>query len=62
MKDSKTRKSFDDRLFGAVYPELGWDKGCICPYYLRWKDLNTPVEREPKVVRRAKATKSAKHT
>ena len=34
---SKTRKIFDDRLFGRVYPLLGWDKNCKCKYYLKWK-------------------------
>ena len=33
----KTRKIFDDRLFGRVYPLLGWDKNCKCRYYLKWK-------------------------
>ena len=31
----KTRKIFDDRLFGRVYPLLGWDKNCRCKYYLK---------------------------
>ena len=34
---SKTRKIFDDRLFGRVYPLLGWDKNCKCKYYFKWK-------------------------
>ena len=33
----KTKKKFDDRLFGTTYPILGWDKNCYCPYYLKWK-------------------------
>ena len=33
----KSRKYFDDRLFGTVYPLLGWDENCKCKYYLKWK-------------------------
>ena len=35
----KTRKIFDDRLFGRVYTLLGWDKNCKCKYYLKWKKI-----------------------
>ena len=38
MKASKTRRVFDSRLFGEVYPLLGWDQDCGCPYYLKWLD------------------------
>ena len=34
--ESNTKKVFDDRLFGVIYKELGWDKKCICRYYLNW--------------------------
>ena len=37
LTHSETRDAFDDRLFGYVYPSLGWDKNCKCPYYLKWK-------------------------
>ena len=36
----KTKKKFDDRLFGTIYPILGWDKNCHCLYYLKWKKKN----------------------
>ena len=32
---SKTKKRFDDRLFGSVYNKLEWDKDCSCPYFLK---------------------------
>ena len=41
MKDSKVRSKFDDRLFGEVYKKLGWDRGCVCPYYLKWMRLKS---------------------
>lgn len=43
MKESKTRRLFEDRLFGQVYLLLGWDKDCQCKYYIQWvyeTDLN----------------------
>ena len=33
----KTKRIFDDRLFGQIYKLLGWDLDCDCPYYLEWK-------------------------
>ena len=35
---SKTRDIFDDRLFGYIYPSLGWDTNCKCPYYSKWEE------------------------
>ena len=32
----KTRKIFDDRLFGTVYSLLSWDENYKCKYYLKW--------------------------
>ena len=37
----KTRKLFDERLYGSVYPLLGWGKNCKCPYYLELKVKQT---------------------
>ena len=37
LADGKTKKVYDDRLFGQVYKFLGWDENCNCPYYLEWK-------------------------
>ena len=38
LTHNETRDAFDDRLFGPVYPLLGWDKNCKCPYYLKWEE------------------------
>ena len=39
LKPGKTREKFDDRLFG-MYPSLGWDKDCNCPYYFECARLH----------------------
>ena len=40
LADGKTKKVYDDRLFGQVYKILGWDENCKCPYFLEWKRRN----------------------
>ena len=34
--ESKTKKDFDDRLFGIVSKKLEWAKHYSCPYFLKW--------------------------
>ena len=36
LKKGRVKDAFDSKLFGVVYPELGWDKQCKCPYFLEW--------------------------
>ena len=43
LKPGKTRETFDDSLFG-IYPSLGWDKDCSCPYYRKWKNRERLLE------------------
>ena len=31
------KNRFDSNLFNIIYPELGWDINCNCPYYREWK-------------------------
>lgn len=37
LKEGGIKDTFDNRLFGKVYPKLGWDVDSICPHFLEWK-------------------------
>ena len=40
LKNGKTKEIFDDRLFGFVYDESGWNNNCNCHYYKKWLEKN----------------------